>query len=89
MTATQILTIVITRLSLCMCVSMSVCIILRKRILPDSYNSEKITYMDSNIFSRMLQDLFFYFLTLTFIFEVIFCKYIINDERYGKNYYCH
>ena len=50
----------------CMCMCQCVCILLRKRMLPDSKNSEKITYISK----RLTQDPFFYSLTFTFIFKV-------------------
>ena len=56
---------------------------------------KKITNMDTNIFSRIAQVLFFYYLTLTFIFKVksfrslLFCDYLTNGEKQSKHYCCH
>ena len=48
---------------------------------------EKITYMNSNIFSRMAQVTLFYYLTLTTIFKVkklgilLFCEYLASGKK--------
>ena len=43
----------------CVCMCACVCILLHKRMFPVTYNSEKFTYMESDIFRWMVQVPFF------------------------------
>ena len=66
--------------SVCVCKFVYMCYLLRKRILPGSYEYEKLANKESNIFCRTAQVTLSFSLTLISIFKVKMLKFYLFDK---------